>query len=338
MDVIRIQCAKLRSAYRSATEQDSAFIAHSWRQPLLAFLACACSNGASALSPPDVSPWEYHLCDEAAPFISRMKVACEEWYDGTWVVYPSGPQCENANSTVPGDELVIRAEAFETRVHKACTISSTWTGWLAPGESSNSYMCWGGPPQYVHGIESWNTALIPTNGLSKDSNGNCVVPWSEDVYALRTRRVECPDGHTWSGDWCTPYGASPFKNNACKSSQGVPNLAGNPFHVPLGFKYETAADIPKTTVFSIPFSRFYSSADHWDPSFFGPHWRHTYAYRIVRLQEATYDTATLIRPSGDRYDFFRSANGTWTTTPEITGTLTETPLGYKFKASNNQIE
>ncbi len=304
----------------------------------LALLICSTNEAAATDVAPVVSNWKYNLCVEAGAYLSRGRIQCEVWYDGATVIYPSGSVCENSKGYIASEpELVPRAEAFEQNLRNACSLSSSWSGWLADGQTVESWNCWSGGPTYSHGIQTRNFADIPTSGLAPDSQGNCTSQWSELIRARKDRTVECPQGFLWSGDWCTNTGESLHKNNGYCSSNGVRNAAGNPIHVGMVFKFEQQTDIENDAT-ELPFTRYYVSNDHWAYANLGVRWRHNYAYSLQLLRTGVYDNVTLLRPNGDRYFFSHNADGTWSTEADIQGALEEVGAGFTFRSNNDSVE
>lgn len=283
---------------------------------------------------PEVGEWEIRLCDEGGIFYDHIEAACEEWYDGT---YTDDNKCvDGADFIRHESEILPRSSAYEIRVRQACDISQDWTGWRDPDAVDT---CYGTATQYVMGVEKTNYGRVFSSGTRLGATGECNEYWEHGIGARRDRVVRCPSGFRQVGDDCILEDVNPHKNNAvCPSSIGPSYGVGNPIHIGHVYKYQNDIDIPKVSPYSLDFSRYYTSGDHWVKADIGAHWRHSYAYYLQRVKTQIQDGITLYRPNGDRYFFTQDTSGTWSTDNDIHGSLEETPTGYIFKSPDNTQE
>ncbi|WP_187308483.1 RHS repeat-associated core domain-containing protein [Lysobacter antibioticus] len=101
----------------------------------------------------------------------------------------------------------------------------------------------------------------------------------------RTRRIECPNGHT---QWSDEYNACvnteitatlAGKVNSCEGTAGqASGLVGNPCDVKTGEKFETQQDFDLGW---IAFRRFYHSGSATSNGGFGPGWTHSLSTRLA---------------------------------------------------------
>ena len=292
-------------------------------------------SSSSAMSTPSVDgvapefgSWGYRLC-QPLNFTSLYAAECEKWLEGVWAGNSVG--CLNQANPFPWleeSQLEEKARAFYGEP------SSTFHGWLAEGETIPSYYgCWSGPPGYKYGVESSNAVLITTSGASG----------GHSFGGRRDRDVFCPVNHAWnaSASRCVLQGYNPYKNNDyCKAG----NNGTNPIHGALGTKLQRVTDIAGPGPFPLRFERFYTSANHWEPTAMGTHWRHNYARRIGLVETRTgFATATAFRPNGDRY-YFNLDNGSWVSDPDVTDRLVRLtddngdPSGWRYTNKDDVTE
>lgn len=253
--------------------------------------------GQAVCTSPIATEWDYALCDNQAPYAGRIAAWCMV-SGGTWIDLYNG--CPGATPAGDGN-LAPRSEAFAWLVRPgACMASATPSGW---GQSISAYHCWTGSPVSQNGILVRDYQSIPVAGKSLDSEERCEVPWTEPIYAMRTRSLECPAGtrsrtksngdlECWylPADRCeetagsnTPLagGASSLANGKSCSS----NLVGNPINVGSLNKVQREEDLPMMPG-GLSFTRHFNSASlipvhpettrtTWD------YWRHTYMRSII---------------------------------------------------------
>lgn len=98
-------------------------------------------DGGEATCVVPVPVWEYLLCDDAPPYAFRNYTWCTVM-GGTW----NGSGCVGA-PPLSESSLYPDAESFERQIHnvKGCPMTGQDGGWLAAGQTINSWNCWAVP-------------------------------------------------------------------------------------------------------------------------------------------------------------------------------------------------
>ncbi|HID05758.1 MAG TPA: hypothetical protein EYP10_01285, partial [Armatimonadetes bacterium] len=109
---------------------------------------------------------------------------------GVWNGLYGNPPCEGA-ADFTEENIPPFSEEFERRIHNACEINAPALNW---GSISDSYQCWSFEEHSVNGVVIRSGAKLPYAGKSLDRDGQCTLPWQEDVYARRDREPVCPGG------------------------------------------------------------------------------------------------------------------------------------------------
>ncbi len=241
--------------------------------------------------------WVYGVCDDVAAYAYRMAAWCIV-SGGTWIGNNTG--CVGGHTPMSEGNLVSRSEAFSLLVRPgSCMASASPSGW---GQTISTYHCWSGLPVSKNGILIRDYQSIPVSGKSIDSEGRCELSWTEHIYAIRTRSLQCPAGarsrtksngdlECWYlpvdrceetvGSSAPPIPGSPSPNTKSCSS----NLVGNPINVGSLNKVQREEDLAMMSG-GLSFVRHFNSAPvlpvhpetmrtTWD------YWRHTYMRSII---------------------------------------------------------
>ena len=225
--------------------------------------ACARDGGRAICTEPITVPsnpgaavdgeqWNYAECDDYAAYFTRMAAWCAV-QGGQWVVTPTGHSCDGAGPTFDPD-IVPYARAFEARIHSACQIGNTDTGW---GATVSSYNCWSGGSLYRNGIPIRELRQMDFQGVGRDYSGSCYVPWAETVIAVRYREVGCPPGYNTRSKpnfdrecWYLPPSCD-------EPSCGT--RVGNPVSAILGNKLQEEVDYRSAAPGGLELIRYYNS-------------------------------------------------------------------------------
>lgn len=300
------------------------------RSSLLIFTVCIIAASAfpataAVTVAPTLTPWTYKLCDEiiVSPPLFGAIVRCEVLLNGTWTNY-----CTNTSPILEEGELTSKAEEFTERIDRRCnSATSSWTGWLSPGQTLGGTQC-SAPnsgPTFRHEVEIGNWSVIHTEGA------NCRSP---RFIASRSRNFQCPDGYTGSTTCTLPQGTpNPQKNNT-----PCPGNGSNPIHTALGTKLQRETDYVGSGPFALRFERHYTSAHHWEAAAIGTNWRHTYARRIQLISTSAIATATVFRPNGDRFYFTRQSDNTWRSDRDVAARLERSADGWVYADANDTRE
>ena len=243
----------------------------------------------------DAQKWEYNVCDEAGPNFTREKAWCES-AGGT---YQSVGCVGAAMPPVFESGLSGWATEFERRVHNACQLSMTDSGW---GQTVSSYNCWTGGPKSLNNILVNDFRTFSFSGMSPGAQGVCNQPWAELVRAGRWRGIACPADYETRGKpggvagelecWKLPPPCDP------KGS------AGNPVRLADCNKIQREIDISPVGNGGLQFVRTFASGSYFEPAAGATegtwsYWHHTYSRRIVALVGNTAAMGVAQRESGD---------------------------------------
>lgn len=167
------------------------------------------------------------------------------------------------------------------------------------------------PPQTTY---SWSGYTFVFAGCTLDrTNATRLVVtrvWDRYVQTGNSSNWTCtPDSppqltysHTY---WYATDGVDRGRNDTEKHCEVV---AGNPFHVKTGAKYQQETDVKGL----LPLVRQYSSSDARSPGSFGLHWKHNYDTRLIRpvFTDGLDPWLFLVRPDGSQVRFVKTA-GVW---------------------------
>ena len=257
----------------------------------------------------DAVYWKYALCDEAGAHFLRAKAWCES-AGGTFMGLYASPSCVGS-SMPPVFEggLAPWATEFERRLHNACDLNMSDSGW---GQTVSSYNCWTGGPQTINSVLVTDFRTFSFSGKSPDAQGACTQPWAELVRAGRWRDARCPPDYERRGKnggapndlecWRMPTACEVSASGTAGNGGG--DSVGNPIRLADCSKIQREVDIAPIGNGGLQFVRTFVSGGYFEP-LPGPteqtwsYWRHTYARRIVPLSGNTAAMAVAQRESGD---------------------------------------
>jgi YD repeat-containing protein len=259
----------------------------------------------------DANKWTYHLCDEAGAHFLREKAWCES-AGGTYMGQYANPSCVGAGMPpVFEGGLGGWATEFERRLHNACELNMTDSGW---GQTVSSYNCWTGGPKILSNILVTDFRTFSFSGKSPDAQGTCAQPWAELVRAGRWRAITCPaDYETRSklggayGEiecWKMPTSCRSMVSSGGDSSNSGKDSVGNPVRLADCSKIQREVDVAAIGNGELQFVRTFASGSYFEPLAGAAegawsYWRHTYARRIVSLAGNSAAMAVAQRESGD---------------------------------------
>ncbi|MGH8489336.1 MAG: DUF6531 domain-containing protein, partial [Gammaproteobacteria bacterium] len=252
---------------------------------------CIEKGGLARCSKQEPTPWKYVLCDDAGSYVSRWVAWCYTLYENAqWNGPYASPPCGGTPIVLTEALLVPKAEEFTNNLEgSACQAKATWTGWLSPGQTLDSWQCWSGSPRYQNGIETSNLVdmPVPCTGLQA----------GERIIGRRDREVYCPIGYT-KRNTSTGYECYQVPEQGC----GV----GNPVQPQSGNKLAKETDYAASGTNPLMLVRSYQSFGYYrpldgseeGPAGFGDYWRMSYDRRIYVVTSNPTVMASVRRPDG----------------------------------------
>ncbi|MGH9893853.1 MAG: DUF6531 domain-containing protein, partial [bacterium] len=253
---------------------------------------CIEEGGLARCSKPEPTPWEYRLCDEAGPYVSRSVAWCYTLYENArWNGPYANPVCAGTPIRLTEALLLPKAEEFTNNLEgRACQAKGTWTGWLGPGQYLDAYQCWNGSPSYQNGIETSNFVDMPVSCTGSQGG--------ERIIGRRDRELNCPLGYT-KRYTSTNYECYRLPEQGC----GV----GNPVQPQSGNKLATETDYAASGSIPLLLVRRYQSFGYYrplegpeeGPAGFGDYWAMSYDRRVYLVTSNPTVLASVRRPDGE---------------------------------------
>ena len=213
-------------------------------------------------APVDADMWTYNLCDMAGAF---------GWRNAAWTTAMGG-------KPVFDPDVIPVSSEFERIVHNACQVRVIDSGWGYTIPSN--ILCWSGGTLVKNQLPYREFRRLDFSGFSPSSSG-CNAPWAETVYAVKARKVVCPE----------TYGSRPKANGDLECWKLPPECAkpatvvGNPITLLDGCKVQRESDYRSRTPGGVAVERFYNSGGHFRfdaaPKRASDVWRTTWDKRIV---------------------------------------------------------
>jgi RHS repeat-associated protein len=214
-----------------------------------------------ATAPVDTEMWTYALCDMAGTFASR-ETAWSKALGGKPIFDP---------------DVVPVSISFEQFLRNACQVNVNDSGWGYTIPSN--ILCWSGATLVKNQKPYREFRRLDLSGLAPGTTG-CNAPWAETVFALRGRKIACPQTYNTrtkaNGDlecWKLPPECSPRAKVA------------NPITLLDGCKVQRELDYRSRTPGGVEVERFYNSGGYFRfdvvPERAADVWRTTWDRRIV---------------------------------------------------------
>ena len=218
------------------------------------------TNVAELVSAPvDADMWTHNVCDFDGAFA---------WRSAAWTTARGGKPIFDA-------DIVPVSTTFERIVNNACQVAVTDSGWgytIPP-----NVLCWTGGPLARNRSLILDYRKLTFSGLKPSASG-CNVPWTDVVFARKSRGVACPKTSSVriksNGDlecWRFPP--------ECSAK------VGNPVNLLDGCKAQRELDYRSGTPGGLEVERFYNSAGYFRfdvaPERSTDVWRTTWDKRIV---------------------------------------------------------